>query len=85
MIPVNLSKRVRVQVDQNWGFKSKEGFETIDLPPRLMWFDSDWTLAKCHRVILGAFFFILLGDLQGEPVPTYEQVFGLSSPLDEMR
>ena len=29
---------------------------------------------------------MLLGDLEGEPTPTYDQVFGLSDPTrDEMR
>lgn len=55
------------------------------MPPRLMWFNKDWTLAKCHRVILGGFLHTLIGNLLDEPVPSYDDVFGLNDPLEEMR
>ena len=50
-----------------------------------MWFDQDWSLAKCHRMILNSFLYILLGDIEDEPIPTYDQVFGLGDPREEMR
>ena len=51
----------------------------------MMWFDQDWPLAKCHRIILNSILYILLGDLEDEPIPTYDQIFGLSDPREEMR
>ena len=62
-----------------------EDYQQNHLPPRLLWFDMDWSLAKCHRAIISPFLYILLGDLEGEPTPTYDQIFGLSDPRDEMR
>ena len=50
-----------------------------------MWFDQDWPLAKCHRVILNGFLYILTGNLENEPTPSYDAVFGLSDPREEMR
>ena len=55
------------------------------MPPRLMWFDQDWTMAKCHRIILNSFLYILLGDLVDEPVPKYDEIFGLNDPREQMR
>ena len=51
-----------------------------------MWFDYDWSLAKCHRVILNCFMHTLIAGLEGEePVPTYDEVFGLNDPREPMR
>ena len=51
-----------------------------------MWFDQDWSLAKCHRVILNSFMHTLIAGLEGEePVPTYDEVFGLNDPREPMR
>jgi len=51
----------------------------------MMWFDQDWSLAKCHRVIISNYLFILRGDLVEEPVPSYEEVFGLEDPRQPLR
>ena len=50
-----------------------------------MWFNQDWSLARCHRMLLNEFFYTLIGDLPDEPIPTYDQVFGLSNPREQMR
>ena len=60
LIPIQLTKRELS--NPNWGFSSNAASMTPMLP-RLFWLDQDWTLAKCHRVILTSFFYILRGNL----------------------
>ena len=82
LIPIQLAKREFVT--QGWGYSGAH--QISELPPRLMWFDYDWSLAKCHRVILNCFMHLLIAGLEGEePVPTYDEVFGLNDPREPMR
>ena len=34
---------------------------------------------------MNGFLYTLLGDLLDEPIPTYDQIFGLNDPRDQMR
>lgn len=83
LIPVQLSKRQRI--DNGWGLSGGDTCAFYDMPSRLMWFDQDWTLAKCHRVILTAFMYTFRGDFVDEPLPSYDDIFGLSAPKQPLR
>ena len=84
LIPVQLARWQRI--DNGWGLSGGDTCREIDMPPRLMWFDQDWSLARCHRAILSNFFYILRGDHVNDPIPTYEEVFGLTQgPREPLR
>lgn len=49
------------------------------MPPRIMWFNLEWSLSEVHRQIVTKYLFMM--KEYNEEIPKYEEVFGL--PLDD--